>query len=282
MKNLTIAGRTVPTVGIGTWHMGDRPAQRETEIAAIQAGITSGARVIDTAEMYGSGRSENLVGEALQPFDRSDLFLISKVLPENASRARLQQSLEASLQRLRTDYLDLYLYHWRGNVPLRETVDELQRLKDQGLVKAWGVSNFDVADLDELWELPNGPHAQANEDLYHLGSRGVDYAVLPWQRAHELPLIAYSPIAQGDAWGQHLTTNPVVKQLAQKHHATIYQILLAWVIRDPQVLAIPQTSSVSHMQQNVAARDIVLDQADLQALDGQFPQPTQKQPLDVI
>lgn len=282
MKTLTLAGQTVPTIGIGTWHMGDQPRLRETEIAAIRAGVAAGARVIDTAEMYGSGRSEDLVGEALSSLDRQQLFLISKVLPENASRDRMQTSLEASLKRLRTDYLDLYLYHWRGSVPLAETVAELQRLQDQGLIKAWGVSNFDIADLQELWSLPNGPHAQANEDLYHLGSRGIDYAVLPWQREHQLPLIAYSPIAQGDAWGQHLTTNPVVKQIAAQHGVSIYQVLLAWVIRDPQVLAIPQTSSVAHMQQNIAAMDLTLSDAELAALDEQYPRPTRKEPLDVI
>jgi len=282
MKELTLAGHTVPAVGIGTWHMGDQPAQREAEMAAIQAGIRAGAKVVDTAEMYGSGRSEDLVGEALQPFDRDDIFLISKVLPQNASRAQMRTSLEASLKRLRTDYLDMYLYHWRGNVPLAETVTELQRLQDQGLIKSWGVSNFDVDDLEELWQLPDGPHAQANEDLYHLGSRGLDYAVLPWQAEHHLPLIAYSPIAQGDAWGQHLTTNPVVKQIAAQHGVTIYQLLLAWVIRHPQVLAIPQTSSIDHMRQNIAATDIVLSPAELAALDEQYPRPTRKLPLDVI
>ncbi|GEO70689.1 aldo/keto reductase [Levilactobacillus acidifarinae] len=282
MKTITLAGQTVPAIGIGTWHMGDDPQLRAAEIATIQAGLAAGARVIDTAEMYGSGRAESLVGEALHGIDRQKVFLISKVLPENASRARMQRSVEASLKRLGTDYLDLYLYHWRGNIPLAETVAELQRLQDQGLVKAWGVSNFDVADLNELWALPQGPNAQANEDLYHLGSRGLDYAVLPWQRQHHLPLIAYSPVAQGDAWGQHLTTNPVVQQLANKYQVSIYQILLAWVIRHDQVLAIPQTSSVAHMRQNLAAGDLTLSAADLAALDGQYPAPTHKLPLDVI
>lgn len=282
MKTMTIAGHTVPTIGIGTWHMGDDPATREAEIAAIQSGLRAGARVVDTAEMYGSGRAENLVGEALAPVARQDVYLISKVLPENASAQRMQASLEASLRRLRTDYLDLYLYHWRGNVPLAETVAELQRLQDQGLIRAWGVSNFDVADLKELWDLPMGRNAQANEDLYHLGSRGLDYAVLPWQRDHQMPLIAYSPIAQGDAWGQHLTTNPVVRQLAAQRGISVYQLLLAWVVRAPQVLAIPQTSSVQHMRENMAAMAIQLTPAELTALNGQYPAPTQKEPLDVI
>ncbi|MCH5465330.1 aldo/keto reductase [Levilactobacillus tujiorum] len=282
MKQVKIAGQVVPAIGIGTWHMGDRPAQRETEIAAIQAGISAGARVIDTAEMYGSGRAETLVGAALQPFSRQQLFLISKVLPENASRQRMEASLDASLQRLQTDYLDLYLYHWRGDVPLAETVAELQRLQTTGKIRAWGVSNFDVADLRELWQLPGGDQAAANEDLYHLGSRGLDYAVLPWQAEHDLPLIAYSPIAQGDAWGQQLTTNDTVKQIALTHQATVYQVLLAWVIRQPQVLAIPQTSSVAHMEQNLAAGDLILSPKELAALDQQYPRPTHKERLDII
>lgn len=282
MKQVKIAGQVVPAIGIGTWHMGDRPAQRETEIAAIQAGISAGARVIDTAEMYGSGRAETLVGAALQPFSRQQLFLISKVLPENASRQRMEANLDASLQRLQTDYLDLYLYHWRGDVPLAETVAELQRLQTTGKIRAWGVSNFDVADLRELWQLPGGDQAAANEDLYHLGSRGLDYAVLPWQTEHDLPLIAYSPIAQGDAWGQQLTTNDTVKQIALTHQATVYQVLLAWVIRQPQVLAIPQTSSVAHMEQNLAAGDLILSPKELAALDQQYPRPTHKERLDII
>lgn len=282
MKTVKIAGQTVPAIGIGTWHMGDDPAQRATEIAAIQAGITAGARVIDTAEMYGSGRAESLVGEALQSLDRDQLFLISKVLPENASKHRMEASLDASLQRLRTDYVDLYLYHWRGSVPLAETVAELQRLQRTGKIRSWGVSNFDIADLQELWALPGGDQAVANEDLYHLGSRGLDYAVLPWQADHNLPLIAYSPVAQGDSWGQHLATNATVKQIAVAHDVTIYQVLLAWAIRNPQTLAIPQTSSVAHMTQNIAAGELTLTPTELAALDQQFPRPTKKEALDII
>lgn len=282
MKTVKIAGQTVPAIGIGTWHMGDDPAQRATEIAAIQAGIAAGARVIDTAEMYGSGRAESLVGEALQSEDRGQIFLISKVLPENASKRRMEASLDASLQRLRTDHVDLYLYHWRGSVPLAETVAELQRLQQTGKIRSWGVSNFDIADLQELWALPGGDQAAANEDLYHLGSRGLDYAVLPWQADHDLPLIAYSPIAQGDSWGQHLATNATVKQIAVAHDATVYQVLLAWAIRNPQTLAIPQTSSVAHMTQNITAGELTLTSAELAALDQQFPRPTQKKPLDII
>ncbi|WP_057878023.1 aldo/keto reductase [Levilactobacillus paucivorans] len=282
MREVTFGGTTVSAIGIGTWHMGDRTDRRDAEIAAIQAGIHAGARVVDTAEMYGSGRSENLVGEALTPFKREDLFLISKVLPENASRDRMQTSLEASLKRLRTDYLDLYLYHWRGNVPLAETITELQRLQKTGLIHRWGVSNFDGDDLQELWGLPEGPKVAANEDLYHLGSRGVEYAVLPWQQAHQVPFIAYSPIAQGDTHGHQLASNPVVKEVAAAHQVGIYEILLAWVISHDQVLAIPKTSSVDHMRANIAAGQLTLSAAELTALDRQFPKPTTATPLDIL
>lgn len=282
MRTLSIAGQVVPAIGIGTWHMGDHPQNRAEEIAAIQAGVHAGARVVDTAEMYGSGRSESLVGAAIQPFNRTDLFLISKVLPQNASASRMRLSLEASLRRLKTDYLDLYLYHWRGNIPLAETVRALEDLQQAGLIRSWGVSNFDEADLKELWQVPNGHHVQANEDLYHLGSRGIEYAVLPWQQAHNVPLIAYSPIAQGDSHGQGIATNATVKAIAAAHQVSVYQVLLAWVIRQPQTLAIPQTNSVAHMRQNVAAANLDLTSAELGALDEQYPRPTQKEPLDVI
>ncbi|WP_125574579.1 aldo/keto reductase [Levilactobacillus huananensis] len=282
MKEVTFGGTTVPAIGIGTWHMGDQPDHRDTEIAAIQAGIQAGARVVDTAEMYGSGRSEDLVGEALMPFKRENLFLISKVLPENASHDRMQASLKASLKRLRTDYLDLYLYHWRGHVPLAETITELQRLQETGLIRRWGVSNFDSADLQELWALPEGSKVAANEDLYHLGSRGVEYAVLPWQQVHDVPFIAYSPIAQGDTHGHQLASNPVVKKIAAAHQVGIYEILLAWVISHDQVLAIPQTSSVDHMRANIASTQLTLRADELTALDHQFPKPTTATPLDIL
>ncbi|KRN01185.1 aldo keto reductase [Levilactobacillus senmaizukei DSM 21775 = NBRC 103853] len=282
MKQVKLAGKKVPAIGIGTWHMGDVASQRSQEIAAIRSGIDAGAQVIDTAEMYGSGRSEDLVGEAWQPYDRGSLFLISKVLPENASQVRMRTSLMASLRRLRTDYVDLYLYHWRGNVPLAETVATLQGLQDEGLTKAWGISNFDRSDLQELWQLPQGKQAAANEDLYHIGSRGLDYDILPWQRAHDLPLIAYSPIAQGDTRGQHLSRSQALRTVAARHDASIYQIMLAWAIRDGHTVAIPQTSSMSHMHDNLAATTLTLTPADLELLDQDFPAPTQSTPLAVI
>lgn len=188
----------LPALGMGTWHMGDQVAKRDAEIKALRYGLDHGLRVIDTAEMYGSGRSESLVGAAIQPYSRQDLFIISKFYPQNATKQRMQQSLTASLQRLGTDYLDLYLLHWRGRVPLAETVAGLEDLKRAGKIRHWGVSNFDQADLLELQQINAGPNLAANEDLYNLGARGVEFDVLPWQQQRQIPFIAYSPVAQGD------------------------------------------------------------------------------------
>ncbi|KRL11110.1 2,5-didehydrogluconate reductase [Schleiferilactobacillus perolens DSM 12744] len=280
MKLVTIAGRQVPAIGIGTWHMGSMPDKRPQEIAAIRAGIDAGARLVDTAEMYGSGDSEALVGEALQTYHRDDIFLISKVLPNNASKQRMEKSLEASLARLQTDYLDLYLYHWRGGVPLAETISELQRLQDSGKIRAWGVSNFDLPDMTELWQLPEGKNAVANEDLYNLAERGIEYDLLPWQRAHNIPLIAYSPVGAGaDIRSSAMQGDTALAQVAAHHNVSPYQVILAWAIRDGHTIAIPQTSNAEHMKTNIAAGDVTLTDGDLALLDKEFPAPTRKEPL---
>lgn len=282
MQTVTIAGTQVPAIGLGTWHMGDNPALQAQEIEAIHAGLAAGAKVIDTAEMYGSGRAETLVGKAIKDVPRDQLYLISKVLPTNASKARMEQSLDASLKRLGVDHVDLYLYHWRGQIPLAETVDELQRLTEAGKTKAWGISNFDVADLKELWQLPNGPHAAANEDLFNLGSRGVEYSLLGWQAEHQLPFIAYSPVGAPDQLPTNLASNPNVLTVAKRHNASAYQVLLAWVVSHQQVLAIPQSSNAVHTKENVLAGNIQLSAADLKLLDEAYPAPTKKLPLDVL
>lgn len=278
----TLDKQSVLAVGMGTWHMGDDPAKEKAEIDALQAGIKAGAAVIDTAEMYGEGNAETLVGKAIQPFTRGDLYLISKVYPWNASADELPKALDRSLARLGTDYLDLYLLHWRGDVPLAETVDALEAAKASGKIRAWGVSNFDVADMEELLRLENGDQCAANQVLYNLGARGIEYDLLPWQAEAEIPVIAYSPIAQGDRLGHHFKNDEVLKELAEAKGCTIFQLLLAWTLRQPHVLAIPQTSDSLHMLQNIEACKIVFSQSELAAIDARFPAPTKKQPLAMI
>ncbi|GAX04388.1 aldehyde oxidoreductase [Secundilactobacillus pentosiphilus] len=282
MQTVTIAGSEVPAIGLGTWNMGDEPSLQTQEINAIHAGLAAGAKVIDTAEMYGSGRAETLVGKAIKDVPRDQLYLISKVLPTNASKNRMERSLDASLKRLGVDEVDLYLYHWRGQIPLSETVAELQRLTTIGKTKAWGISNFDVTDLEELWQLPDGPKAAANEDLFNLGSRGVEYSLLGWQADHHLPFIAYSPVGAPGQLDTHLGSDPDVLKVAKRHQATAYQILLAWVVSHQQVLAIPQSSNPDLAKENVLAGDIQLTADDRRVLDKAYPAPTEKLPLDVL
>ena len=281
MKKVTINNQVLPALGIGTWEIGDDPKLRDEEIAAIRAGLDAGLSVIDTAEMYGNGRSEKLVGEAIKPYQRAKIFLISKVLPQNASRSKMRQSLQNSLQRLQTDYLDLYLYHWRGMVPLSETVSELQALQNEGLIRSWGVSNFDIDDMEELWQLPEGQNCVVNEDLYNLETRGIEYSLLPWQREHHVPLIAYSPLGRGPKMGSTMMKNEAVLQVAEKHQASAYQILLAWVMQQPDVLAIPKSSSSKHLLSNLKALDIELTPEDLQILEKAYPKPERKEPLAI-
>lgn len=281
MKTVTINHHELPALGIGTWEMGDNPKALNEEIEAIQAGLNAGLRVIDSAEMYGNGRSENLVGEAIKPFKRDDLFLISKVLPQNASVKRMRQSVEASLERLQTDYLDLYLYHWRGTVPLTETISILQQLQEEGYFRAWGVSNFDLDDMEELWQLPAGRNVTVNEDLYNLETRGIEYSLLPWQGKHFILLIAYSPLGRGPKMGTAMMDNPAVLQVAENHAATAYQVLLAWVMQQPDVLAIPKSSSAAHVLSNIKALDLELTPNDLQILEKAYPKPTKKEPLAI-
>ena len=282
MKKVTLAGVEVPAIGIGTWHMGEDPSQEQREIQAIRSGLDAGASVVDTAEMYGSGKSETLVGKALAPYQRDDIYLISKVLPHNASKAKLEQHLDASLQRLQTDYLDLYLYHWRGGVPLAETIAELDRMKLIGKIKAWGVSNFDVTDMEELLELPAGKNVAVNEDLYNIEERGIEYDLLPWQYEHHVPLIAYSPVGgKQNELGTSMLTNQVVKEIADQHNVTPYVLLLAWIIRNDQTIAIPQTNNPEHAAANMQAAELELTSAELARLDQEYPKPDYKVPLAI-
>jgi len=270
------SGTAVPVLGQGTWYMGENPRKRGDEVAALQHGIDLGMVLIDTAEMYASGGAEDVVGEAIAG-RRDGLFLVSKVLPSNASRAGTIRACEDSLKRLGTDRLDLYLLHWRGRYPLAETVEAFERLKADGKILGWGVSNFDVDDMAELARLPQGRNAQTNQVLYNLEARGIDFDLLPEAGRAGMPVMAYSPINQG-ALAQASALAPI----ARRHGSTPAQIALAWTMRHGHVIAIPKASSIAHVEANRAAADIVLTQQDLAEIDAAFPPPRRKRPLEMI
>ncbi|ERG67957.1 aldo/keto reductase [Exiguobacterium chiriqhucha] len=274
-------GHEVRVLGQGTWRMGDDESKRDAEIEALQTGLDCGLHLIDTAEMYGEGKAESLVGEAIQD-RREDVFLVSKVYPHNAGGDKLVQACDATLKRLGTDYLDLYLLHWRGNIPLEETVDGLEQLKADGKIRAWGVSNFDVDDMKELLALPNGKHCAVNQVLYHLGSRGVEYDLLPFLQEQGIPMMAYSPLAEGSDVKADIFEDETVNRIAKAYSVTPAQILLAWTVRSGHVIAIPKAGQKAHVEENGAAMLLNLSEDDLNALDEAFPPPSGKEPLDII
>ncbi|WP_122050623.1 aldo/keto reductase [Asaia bogorensis] len=274
------SGDVVPALGMGSWNIGDSTAHRAEEIASLHSGLDQGLRVIDTAEMYGSGRSEHLVGEAIAD-RRSDVFLVSKVLPSNATREGTIRSCEASLKRLGTGFLDLYLLHWRGGVPLAETVEAFETLVSRGLIRHWGVSNFDTEDMHELEDTSSG--CAANQILYNLDARGVDFDLIEHNSAGRVVTMAYSPLGQGG----ELLNAPVLAEIAREHEtrsgpATPAQIALAWTLRKPGILSIPKAGTRRHMQENIAALSITLREEDMTRLNDYFPSPKHKMPLEMI
>lgn len=272
----------VPRVGMGAWCLGDNPSTYDRELEAIQAGLDAGIKVIDTAEMYGNGRSEMLVGQAIKKYDREDLYLVSKVLPSNAGRQRIRESLTRSLNLLGTSYLDLYLLHWRGMVPLRETVACMEELTAEGKIRSWGVSNFDVEDMEELMRIPGGENCAVNQVLYHLGSRGVEYELLPWLTQHGIPLMAYCPLAQAGGLRAELLRNRELILLSEKYQITVVQLLLAFVLQRKNVFAIPRSSRKEHTLANWEIRNLVLDKEDMEIIDQAFPAPAHRVPLDIV
>jgi diketogulonate reductase-like aldo/keto reductase len=270
------SGEKIAALGQGTWHFAESPARRAEEVASIRLGIDLRMTVIDTAEMYSNGAAEALVGEAIAG-RRSDVFLVDKVLPHHATREGTLRACEASLGRLGVDYVDLYLLHWRGRIPLVETIEGFADLKLQGMIRYWGVSNFDIDDMIELSGVPGGDEVQTNQILYNLTRRGPEYALLPWLAQHGIPTMAYSPIEQG-----RLLEHPALQPIAQRHDATPAQIALAWVLQHEGVAAIPRARTLSHVRQNAAARDIELTRNDLRDLDRAFPPPTRPRPLEVL
>ena len=271
-------GEAIRVLGQGTWGLAEHPRKRPDEIAALQLAVDLGMNVIDTAEMYAGGAAEELVAEALGD-RRREIFLVSKVLPHHATRRGTVSSCEASLRRLKTDALDLYLLHWRGSVPLDETLEGFDDLRRQGKIRYWGVSNFDVDDMKELVSLtPHGGSLVAsNQVLYNLMRRGIEYALLPWCRTRGIPIMAYSPLEQGK-----LVKDGTVKTIAKRLDATAAQVALAWVLRQEGVVAIPKAGHTERVRENRGALAIKLTADDCEALDEAFPRPTRKTPLEMI
>jgi len=282
MKTIQFHGESaLPAIGQGTWYMGENAALRSQEVAALQAGLDLGLKVIDTAEMYAEGGAEKVVGEALRGH-RDQAWLVSKVYPWNAGEVDAIEACERSLRRLQTDYLNLYLLHWRGNAPLEETIRAMESLQQQGKIRHWGVSNFDHDDMLELWNEPGGKACLTDQVLYHLASRGIEYDLLPQCQQREMPIMAYCPLAQAGRLRQALFDDAHLKQIAQQKGISVAQVLLAWVIRQQGVLAIPKASSVAHVQQNAAALSINLTNEELSIIDRAFPAPQTKTALDVV
>ncbi|WP_287387669.1 aldo/keto reductase [Lachnospira sp.] len=275
-------GSKLAKLGLGSWNLAMNLSKREEEIEAIRRGISEGINLIDTAEMYGNGASESLIAEAIKGINRNELYLVSKVLPENAGGNRLETSLDASLKRLNTDYLDLYLYHWRGDYPLEETVDKLEEMVKKGKILRWGVSNFDIDDMKELLAIPAGKNCMVNQLLYHLGSRGIEYELLPFLKKEGIPVMAYCPLAQAGSLKDKLVDNPVLKEVASAYDITVMQLLLAFVMRMENVSAIPKAGKISHVIANARVRDIYLSDEDYKRICDEFPAPTSKVRLDVV
>lgn len=271
----------VPRIGQGTWFMGEEASRRIEEITALRAGIDHGLTLIDTAEMYAEGGAEEVVGEAIRG-QRDKVYLVSKVYPWNAGGQRPKAACEASLRRLGTDTLDLYLLHWRGEFALSETLEAMESLKREGKIRQWGVSNLDLDDMKELHSLSGGQACATNQVLYHLASRGIEYDLLPWCQQQQMPVMAYSPLAQAGRLRDGVFTHPVIQRIAHVHAATPAQIMLAWLLTQPGVLAIPKASSVEHVKQNAQALEIKLSEEERVALNRAFPAPGRKTPLDMV
>jgi diketogulonate reductase-like aldo/keto reductase len=270
------SGEKVPALGMGTWRMGENMAMRAEEIETLRLGLELGVTLIDTAEMYGEGRTEELVGEALTQ-SRDQTFIVSKVYPHNASRSGTIAACERSLRRLRTDRIDLYLLHWRGTVPLEETMEAFTSLQSKGKIRYYGVSNFDVDDMEELWRVPGGSSATANQVLYNLRRRGIEWDLLPWLRERRVPIMAYSPIEQG-----RLAHDKTLAAFARKSGMTPTQAALAWLFASNDIAVIPKTSNRSRLQENLRALDHELTPDQLLELDRLFPPPSKRRPLEMI
>jgi diketogulonate reductase-like aldo/keto reductase len=272
------SGEQVSAIGQGTWYMGDRKSEASREIAALRLGIDLGMTLIDTAEMYADGGAERIVAQAVAA-RRDEVFIVSKVYPQNASRSGVPAACERSLKRLNTDRIDLYLLHWRGGHPLAETVAAFEALRAQGKIRNWGVSNLDVADMEELFRAPGGMNCAANQVLYHPNSRGIEYDLIPWCEKSGVAIMAYSPLGHTTS---RLLRSPALVAVAKRHGVTPAQAALAWGLRFPHVISIPKASDPGHVRENAAAADVVLTAEDLAEIDAAHRPPGRKQPLDLL
>ena len=270
------SGESVPSMGLGTWHMGERIGNPKTEVDALIRGLDLGATLIDTAEMYARGGAERVVGSAIKG-RRDDVFIVSKILPHNASFDGTIRACENSLQRMEIESIDLYLLHWPGNHPLESTVSAFEQLKTDGKIKHWGVSNFDTSDMQELYGIPDGKNCQINQVLYNLSRRGIEWDLLPWCRSMGLPIMAYSPIEQG-----RLLENKKLIALASEIGVSAAQLSIAWSIRKNDIITIPKASNLEHVSQNIDAWTIKLESAILDELDKLFEPPVRKRGLDIL
>lgn len=274
----------LPAVGMGGWNIGDDASRAESESAALRRGVELGANLIDTAEMYGDGRSELLIGQAMRGIPRDKYLLVSKVYPHNADKKHIFKSCDSSLRRLGTDYLDLYLLHWRGNVPLEETVWCMEKLVAEGKIRRWGVSNFDTPDMEELWQIPGGSNCAANQVLYNITSRGIEFDLIPWCEQHNVAIMAYCPLAQAGMLKRlnlDVRNEPTISEIANRYGVTVMQVMLAFVLKKKSVMSIPKAGSAAHVEQNVAAEKLKIDDADWAKLDSVYWPPSCKMHLDI-
>jgi diketogulonate reductase-like aldo/keto reductase len=276
-------GEELPALGLGTWRMGEAKRTRAAEIAAVKTAIGIGYRLIDTAEMYGDGGAEEVVGAAIQQLlqagdvSREELTIVSKVLPSNASHAGVLRACERSLKRLQLDVIDLYLLHWRGSVPLKDTIAAFEQLRSEGRIRHWGVSNFDTADMQQLWSLPAGANCVANQVYYSASERGIEFDLLPWQRDNGVVTMAYSPIDQGA-----LARDTTFATIGRRHRVSASSAALAWVLQQPNMIAIPMSASEPHLRENYDAAQVELTADDLAEIDARSPPPRRKRRLAMI
>jgi len=271
----------MPVLGQGTWRMGEDASRRQTEVDALRLGLDLGMNLIDTAEMYGEGGAEEVVGVAIAG-RRNDAFVVSKVYPHNASRRGAIKACERSLRRLKTDYIDVYLLHWRGGVPLSETLEAFQSLKEKRSILDYGVSNFDVDDMEEAFASEGGDEVVTNQVLYNLLHRGIEWDLIPWCREHRVQIMAYSPVGNSAAEQRKLFGNRTIKAIAVRHNVTPAQVALAWFFRHPEMVVIPKSSNPDHIRENRAALGLRLTERDFEELDKAFPPPDRKIPLETL